>query len=345
MSNHNDSKDLLTHAKLDILDTYIFKGTTGTVLVMNTNTPRNPSYNGTGWDPEAVYDMKIDVSSDAVPDFALRATFSGHTHADGTPSAQRWSLTAHIGHGADNPESPGLCLIANAPTDQVHTAFGGIKAFAGTAGEPFFAPFPLVSKVATAIQTGAVIDWSDWDPSKAENGFGNTNINTIVVEIPSGFGLFNGQRIGYNATVTIPTDSGTCWRQIDRAAKSFISTAFGFTGDDKYHEGKPSHDDATFGPVIERLTKAVVAANNYHPDPTAYAKEVRARLFPDLMPYTVGTDADISKWNGRALAGDATAAMFRYFLHKNDIETGLTIADATGELRDEFPYLAAPIAV
>ncbi|HLT10313.1 MAG TPA: DUF4331 family protein [Micromonosporaceae bacterium] len=343
MSNHFDGYTAANNAKLDITDTYIFKGTTGTVLVMNTNTPLNASYTGPGWDTDAVYDMRIDINGDARPEIALRARFSGHTHADGSPSAQRWSLSAHLGSGATDPESIGIPLVAGGRTDTVHTTLGGIQAFAGRAGEPFFAPFPLVTKVASAIQTGEVIDWSDWNPDQATNAFANTNINTIVVEIPNILGILNGLTIGYNATVTIPADNGEDWRQVDRAAGSFITTCYGLTGDDRYHEGTPDEDDKTFGPLIERLTRAVVGANGYHPDPAAYAKEVRGRLFPDLMRYRIGTDAAIGQWNGRALDDDATESMFQFFLHKGDIDTGLDISNATGVLRDQFPYVAAPI--
>lgn len=343
MSNHFDGYTAANNAKLDITDTYIFKGATGTVLVMNTNTPLNESYTGPGWDTDANYDMRIDLNGDGKPEIALRARFSGHLHDDGSPSAQRWSLTAHLGSGASDPESIGIPLVASGRTDTVHTTLGGIRAFAGLAGEPFFAPFPLVTKVATAIQTGTVIDWSDWNPDQAENAFANTNVNTIVVEIPNLLGLFNGLQIAYNATVAIPADNGCDWRQVDRAAGSFITTCYGLTGDDKYHEGTPDNDDRAFGPIIEGLTRSVIEANGYHPDPEGYAKEVRARLFPDLMHYRIGTDADISRWNGRALDDDATESAFRFFLHKNDIDTGLSIADATGALRDQFPYLAEPV--
>lgn len=344
MSNHFDGYTASNNAKLDITDTYAFNGTCGTVLVMNTNTPLNGSYQGPGWDTDAVYDMKIDINGDAVPEIALRARFSGHTHDDGSPSAQRWSLTAHLGtEAAADPESIGIPLVANAPTDKVRCTIGGIKAYAGLVGEPFFAPFPLVSKVATAISTGTVIDWSDWDPATAENAFGNTNVNSIVVEIPNLMGLLTGLNIGYFATVTIPTDAGDGWRQVDRAAGSFITTSYGLTGDDDYHEGQPVDDDAVFGPKIEDMTRAVIEANGTHPDPAAFAAEVRSQIFPDLLRYEIGTDAVMSAWNGRALADDATGIMFNYLLHMTDIDTGLTIDDATGVLRDEFPYLAEPI--
>lgn len=344
MSNHFDGYTAARHAKLDLTDTYLFRGQTGTVMVANTNTPASDSYTGPGWDPEAIYDHNIDINGDGRPEITLRSQFVGHTHADGSPSAQRWSLSLHLGDGATDPESIGLPIITNAPTDTVHTGLGGIKAFAGIAGEPFYLPFPLVSAVATAITQGTPVDTSGHDPAEAVNAFGHTNINTIVIEIPNLLGMLNGLTIDYWASVTIPTDDGTGWRQVDRCALPMITTLYGFTETDDYNAASPAADADRFGPTIENLTAAAVTANDSHPDPDRYAQQVRQHLTPDMITYTIGTDAQMGdgQWNGRRLDEDAAGTMFDYTLNM-DFDTGLDAGDATGVLREHFPYVAEPV--
>lgn len=345
MSNHFDGYTAATRANLDITDLYAFKGHTGTVLVMNTNTPANSSFLQPGWENDAIYQFNLDLTGDNRPDLALRASFSGHSHADDpTHGGQRWSLTVHLGPDAiTDPESLGIPLLFRARTDTVHTTLG-VKMFAGRAGEPFYIAAPVVGAVATAVTNGTPLDLSDFNPETATNAFANTNINTIAIELPNLWGLLNHLPVGVWGSVHLPTDDGTGWRQVDRAGKPLITTLYGLTSTDDYHNGQPADDQLTWGPTIEELTTAAVTANETQPDPAAYAAAVRSDLMPDILRYRIGTRAKYTAGhrNGRNLTEDVSEDMYQTVLGEH-IEQGLDASDATGTLRTEFPYLAEPV--
>lgn len=345
MSNHFDGYTAANRANLDITDLYVFRGRTGTVLAMNTNSPANPSYEQPGWENDAVYQINLDLTGDNYPDLALRASFSGHSHEDDpTHGGQRWSLTVHLGPDAiADPESLGIPLLFRGRTDTVHTTLG-VKMFAGRAGEPFYIAAPAITAVATAVTTGTPLDMGDFDPNTATNAFAGTNVNTIVIELPNLWGLLHYLPIGVWGSVHVPTDDGTSWRQVDRAGKPLITTLYGLTATDDYHSGQPADDQLTWGPQIEQATFDVVEANNTQPDPEAYAAGVRADLMPDILRYRIGTPAQYTAGhrNGRNLTEDVDEDMYQTVIGKH-IEQGLDASDATGQLRDQFPYLAAPI--
>lgn len=341
MSDHLDGLTAAARPKLDITDVYLFNGQDGTVMVMNTN-------NGAadGWDTDALYEFKLDINGDAREDIAFRLQFSGHSHPErGLHTGQRLTLSAHLGAGARDPESNGFTLVSNGATERVHSHWlTGVRAWAGRAGDPFYTAGPVVGAVRASLTEGTPLDLSGFDPDQATNLFGDTNVNAVVIELPNLLGLLNGLDVGFWGTVTLPTDDGG-WRQVDRAAIPFTSTIFGFNAADDYNATHPADDDERWGPTIERLTRAAAEANGMTVSATKHAQRVRERLTPDILPYRIGSPARLSggEWNGRNLTEDASEAAFEFALDTL-IDTGLSAADATGQLRDEFPYLAEPVS-
>jgi hypothetical protein len=57
---------------------------------------------------------------------------------------------------------------------------------------------------------------------------------------------------------------------------------------------------------------AVVGAYGTAEDPDAYGEKIAHRLFPNMLPYTVGTEASLGfvEWNGRTLTDNAPDVMF-----------------------------------
>ena len=76
--------------------------------------------------------------------------------------------------------------------------------------------------------------------------------------------------------------------------------------------GHPSEDFATYGAHITKSIAAVVAAYGTAEDPLEYAKKISHRLLPNMLPYTVGTQASLGfvEWNGRSLTDHAPNVMF-----------------------------------
>jgi len=85
MSHHLDSPLARQDTRLDITDVYLFRGTAGTVFVMNVNSSVAGRIYPERFHPEALYEFKVDTNGDAVADIAYRVRFSAS--ADGPQTA------------------------------------------------------------------------------------------------------------------------------------------------------------------------------------------------------------------------------------------------------------------
>lgn len=339
MSDHLDGMSVRSNTKLDISDVYLFKGTSGVVLVMNTD----PFSGAGGFDHECAYTFAIDLNGDAVPDISLRATF-GDEDSSGSQSV---TLRMVTGRAAADPSSTGV-TVARGRSDAIVSGSSGIRLFAGRAADPFYIEPSVVTAVKNAVTQGTALDLSGFDPGSAHNLFAGTNVKAIVVEVPVPcFGA--GQRIGFWGETWIPMDSGPGWRRIDRAANPLVSTLFGM--DDPFNAASPADDQDAYGDLFRGMVAQVVKANNSASDPDAYAGQVIDALLPDVLPYVVGTQA---YWlaqppaagkparNGRDLTGNHPNEMFRLMLNMS-VDDCLDANSATGTLRATFPYLSAPV--
>jgi hypothetical protein len=338
MSHHLDSPEAQKDPRLDISDVYLFKGNSGTVFVMDCNPKSGPN----GCHPEAMYEFKIDKSGDATPDLTFRVTFG--ELEDGKQTVTVRQLT---GHDAGSRTAEGK-VVAKGSTNEVIEGDGGLKVFAGSAGDPFFTAGPVVMAVLPATTKGAKLDLGEFHASNAENAFGNSNVNAIVLEVPNDW-LGEGEDISFWGTVALATDAGG-WRQVQRCATPFMSLLFDYSqvhygeGHADYNAMEPADDKKVLGEFVEKELVAVLKANETTDDPEGYAKDLTKKLIPSVMHYKVGSDAMFSaeEQNGRGLTDKACEAIFELVLNKH-IDLGVDTSDASGQLRDEFPYLSLPV--
>jgi hypothetical protein len=75
----------------------------------------------------------------------------------------------------------------------------------------------------------------------------------------------------------------------------------------RLNAGHPSEDFAIYGAHVTKSIGAVVAAYRMAEDPHAYAEKIAHRMFPNMLPYTVGTQVSLGfvEWNGRSLTDNA----------------------------------------
>ncbi len=102
----------------------------------------------------------------------------------------------------------------------------------------------------------------------------------------------------------------------------------------------PSEDVAAAVEYIAEQVAAVVAASGTSEDPQGYGQTVARQLFPDVLPYVVGTRATygFAGFNGRTLADNAPEAMLS-LVTGTAVPAGLQPSVAS-ELRDAaFPYV------
>ncbi|MEV7737573.1 DUF4331 family protein [Streptomyces sp. NPDC088921] len=333
MSHHQDTEAAKQDPRLDISDVYLFKGGTGTVLVMNTN----PVSADKGFHPEALYEFHVDTNDDAVADLTLQFRFD----EPGADGRQTWSLYRLAGAEAADRNALGT-LLAGGTTEEIATTEHCVKTFVGKAGDPFYLDGTVVTAIVTAVKTGAKTDLGGFDPGNAANLFAGSNVTAIVLEVPAD--ILGAETIGVWATTALNDHHGG-WIQINRCATPLVSTLFDVTeaGFDDYNLTDPNDDPENYGELVQRKVSALVSANGTHHDPTAYGAAVRDVLLPDVLRYQVGTDAGFGakNRNGRGLTESAPEAMFEIVLN-TPVAMGLTIDDATGALRTEFPYLSEP---
>jgi hypothetical protein len=151
-----------------------------------------------------------------------------------------------------------------------------------------------------------------------------------------------GPRAGVWAATKLATDSGG-WRQVNRAGHPMMWPIFWPDDTDFSNPANvrhPSEDFSADGKHIAEQVAATVSAGGTSGDPQGYGQIVARRLFPDVLPYVIGTAATygFGAFNGRTLADNAPEAMLS-LVTNTAVPSGLKPSVAE-HLRDaRFPYV------
>jgi Domain of unknown function (DUF4331) len=354
MSHHLDSPAARDDVRLDITDMYVFRGERGTVFVMNVNHSIAPEVTGktvpAGFHHEAQYDFKIDTDGDAVEDLTYRLTF-GELGTAGNQTVELRRLTGADAPHADAPhadaphaDAPGT-VVARGVTGRSIATADGLRLWTGRAGDPFWIEPTVLAAIGHAFADGTRADLSSWNPAEAVNRFAGHTVYSIVMEVPDDElvpAVRPGRQVHVWARTNLATDAGG-WRQINRFGHPMIHPLFtqlnGELGD-QLNITAPADDTANYGKTIADAISAVVAAYGTAEDPQAYGAAVAARLFPNVLPYTIGTPAvyGFNEFNGRSLTDNAPDVMFS--LATNTAFTiGLTKDAITAKPAKQFPYV------
>jgi uncharacterized protein DUF4331 len=341
MSHHLDSPIARQDVRLDITDLYAFRGQVGTVFVINVchslGQPKVPGYH-----PEGMYEFKVDLNGDAVEEVTYRFTFD-ERDAQGK---QRYTVRRISGAEAVDPHAAGT-VIAQGTTDEPVTTPSSVRAWAGHAGDPFWIEPTVLHAVGHAFQDGTVVNLGGWEPSQAKNFFAGQTVYAIVLELPDGellAGADNNRRIGVWAVASLGTDAGG-WRSINRIGLPMIPPLFAQYNEDlgnRLNAGRPADDFATYGEALSKKMAAVVAAYGTAEDPQVYGEKIAHRLFPNMLPYQVGTQASFgfTEWNGRSLTDNAPNVMFSTAAN-TPISLGIGKESVTSKPSKTFPYVPA----
>lgn len=341
MSHHLDSPLARQDIRLDITDLYVFRGETGTVFAINVCHSIFGAIPTPGYHPEGMYEFKIDLNGDAVEELTYRFTFDARDAA----GRQRFILRRIAGEGATDSAAPGT-VIAEGQTGAA-VAAGGLRIWAGQAGDPFWIEPDVLHAVGHAFQDGTVVDLAGWDRAGAKNLFAGHTVYSIVLEVPDGEFLAAPEgRIGVWALATLATDAGG-WRSINRVGLPMIHPLFTQYNEDlgnRLNAGVPADDFATYGGQVSRAIAKVVTAFGTSEDPEGYAVRVAHRFFPNILPYVVGTPATFgfAGWNGRSLTDNAPDVMFSLAAN-TPITLGIGKESVTRKPTGTFPYMP-PIA-
>ncbi|HJS47330.1 MAG TPA: DUF4331 family protein [Gemmatimonadales bacterium] len=193
-SDHQDTPDVELNPAMDLTDVYAFPGSApGRIaLAMNTRAFLTPAQTpGATFDPNLLYQFKVDNDGDAVEDRVIQVTFRG-TGAD-----QRMEVRGPI---APPVEGAMMNVVADGspdvdgPLDTSLDGAGGLQAFAGARDDSFFldleAAFCILPdrKPVTGPLSGpcALPGGAAFRPAgEAVNYVAGFNALSIVVELPS----------------------------------------------------------------------------------------------------------------------------------------------------------------
>lgn len=135
-SDHQDTPEVELSPRMDINDVYAFPGSSADriVLVMTTSSPITPAQGATaGFDPNLLYQLKVDNSGDGIEDRVFQFTFTG--------SGPNQQVTMR------GPVAPAMTgqmttLVSSGPSvtgaTNTNLSSGTVQLFAGLRDDPFF---------------------------------------------------------------------------------------------------------------------------------------------------------------------------------------------------------------
>ncbi len=337
MSHHLDTPLASQNGQLYIDDLYVFSGDASTVFIMDVNSTITGAKVRPGFHSEARYEFKVHFDGAEFEALTYRVSF-----ADPEESGQQ-SIKLHVltGDSARDDAAEGELVLEGRTGEVAKSA--DARLWAGRAIDSFYIDLSLLSIVNAAVKNGTAADLSSWDPTKAQNSFANTTVETIVLEVPtSNPQLCEGSHIGVWCATKLATDAGG-WRQINRAGRPMMwpifwpdDTDFSNPADTRH----PSEDFNAVGAQIAGLISKVVAASGTSDQPEAYGDAVARTLFPDVLPFVVGTPATFgfAGHNGRTLADNAPEAMLSLVVNEA-VPAGLKPATAEKLRNGNFPFV------
>jgi Domain of unknown function (DUF4331) len=337
MSHHLDTLLAAQTGQLYLDDLYVFPGEGSTVLVMDVNSNVNGLHSEPGFHPEARYEFKVHLDGAAYEDLTWRVSF-GEPDSGGRQALQVHALT---GAAARDDAAAGE-LALEGRTGETASA-NGTRVWAGRTADSFYIDLSLLGLIDVAVAQGTAPDLSGWRPQDAKNSFAGSLVYSIVLEIPHAHPrLQPGARAGVWAATKLATDAGG-WRQINRAGHPMMWPIFWPADTDFTNPANtrhPSEDVSAAAKYIGEQIAAVVAAAGTSADPVGYGQAVSGELFPDVLPYVVGTPAvyGFTGFNGRTMADNAPEAMLS-LVTGTAVPSGLKPATAQDQRASTFPYV------
>ena len=337
MSHHLDTPEAAERGQLFINDLFVFDGQSSTVFVLDVNSTVTGDHADPDFWPGARYNLKIHLNGAEREGVTFRVTFG---EAD-TGGGQAFQMHLLVGADAADDAADGE-LVVEGRTDHA-TAADLVKVWAGRIADPFYFDLSLLELVSSSVTGGTALDLSKWRPAQAENTFSGTSVASIVVEVPHGYaGLSAGTRVDVWASTTLSDGSGG-WQQINRGGRPMMWPIFWPDDTDFSNPANTRHpaaDVAADGDAFAQMLTATMAANGAT-NPQEQGQAVAQELFPDVLPYEIGTLAVFSKdvRNGRALTDNAPEVMLS-LVTGMAVPSGLTSVAAEAFKGSSFPYVA-----
>src|SRR5712692_33120 len=205
-SDHQDTPDVELNPAQDMTDVYVFPGSSPDriVLVLDSWPFLTPAQTGsTVFDPNLLYQFKIDNNADGVEDKVIQVTFHG-TGTDQTVEV-RGPVAPPVAGAMDNR----VAQVAPTLTGKFNAVLGsasGMQVFAGPRDDPFFIDLeqffrilpdrkPATGPLAALPDTATATSFRA--PGSAVDFVRGYNVLSIVLELPTAeLTVCGGAKIG-----------------------------------------------------------------------------------------------------------------------------------------------------
>ncbi len=211
-SDHQDTADVELNPSQDMTDFYAFPGATSDriALVLNSWPLITPAQAGTvTFDPNLLYQIKVDNTGDAVEDKVIQITFTG------TGASQQVQVRGPFTPTVTGAMNNVVSTDAPAVTGAINTTLGtasGIQVYAGVRDDPFFIDLeqffrilpdrkPVTGVLAALPSTPSA---SAFRPAgQAVDFLAGFNVLSIVIELPTSMLTAGGNaKIGLWGTIS-----------------------------------------------------------------------------------------------------------------------------------------------
>ncbi|GIF76569.1 DUF4331 family protein [Asanoa siamensis] len=336
MSHHLPTPEAPQRGQLFIDDMYVFDGDGCTVLMMDVNSNVTGAEVMPGFHPEARYEFRIHLDGAPREELTYRVTFA--PMSDGQQAYEVHELQGRDAEG----DNAGGRVVASGRTGAPSEG-GAVRVWAGRIDDPFYIDLDELFVINAAVRDGSTADLTEWRAGRPKNSFAGTQVYTIVLEVPHDHPrLRPGARIGVWCATKLADAEG--WHQVNRFGLPMMWPIFwpddlDFSNPaDRRHPAKDFDEDGAY--IAEKIAAFVAANGGNSTDPAGYGQLVARRIFPEVMPYTVGTPASFgfTGINGRALADNAPEVMFSLVMD-SATSSGLDPSVAADMRRDEFPWV------
>jgi hypothetical protein len=339
------------HGNRDINDVYVFgnSGHTRTTFAMTTNPAVNLGLQGEKtFGTNVRYVINVDRTGDAVQDLAYVWRFG-----PATGLVQSYTVTRYTGANARSLTHGVQIGSGSTSGTGIGTASGGAKVFAGVRADPFF--FDLTGFIGTLFGIGTDCLSVTSATCNPTDFFSGLNTNALVLDVPND--SIGGSHIGVWGVTT--WWNGSSWQAGDQMGRPAINTVFNTklvdtsanatknafnavppsmqrTGDN----GKFRANIVTTLENVNAVLGTTGAPFNCTDWDAARANAIADFLLPDVLTYQVGSTADGTAFNGRALGDDVIDAELGVTTHGCVTTDG--VSDSGHTNLTVFPYLGVP---
>ncbi|HEY4227693.1 MAG TPA: DUF4331 family protein [Candidatus Limnocylindrales bacterium] len=352
-SSGSDVDLMSMHGDRDINDVYVFNNAarTRTVFAMTTNPAVNvPTVDAmANFGTDVRYVINVDRTGDAVQDLAFVWRF-GSAGANGQP----YSIWRYTGANARTLARGVKIGSGWTGGTGIGTATGTAKVFAGVRADPFF--FDLIGFLGTVFHVGTG-QLGNCGSSNCDF-FAPLNANAMVLEVPNA--SIGATNIGVWGTTSYWANGA--WHKADQMGRPAINTVFNnkyvqpdpnLLGDQKnlFNTTSPAQQNSSSLPFHGNIATTLENINHLLGTYAAYgcqdydattANAIANFLLPDVLTYKVGSKADGTAFNGRALGDDVIDAELAVTTN-HCAQASSDNSDASGHTYlSSFPYLGVP---